>query len=121
MQYFRLIFGEFVREFHFDPCIKYCLNVRLELRPHSALRTLWSLCLLYEQKNISFYGQCDWPHRALRTPRTLRTELRVASHIANKIIYFSVRIANIANIAYVALCAAVALVCAADMDPFMID
>jgi hypothetical protein len=39
------------------------------------------------------------PHRALRTPRTLRTELCVASHIFNKRRYFSVRIANIAYVA----------------------
>jgi hypothetical protein len=52
------------------------------------------------RKNIFFYWQCDWPHRALRT------ELCVASHIVNKWKYFSVRIANIA---YVALCVATSL------------
>jgi hypothetical protein len=81
------------------------VSVTRRPRGHTALPTsrIRTLCSLYEQKNIFFYWQCDWPHRALRTPRTQHAELCVARHIVNKWRDFSGRIASIA---YVALCVA---------------
>jgi hypothetical protein len=68
--------------------------------PHRALRTL---CSLYEQQNISFYWQCEWPHRALRTLCSLYEQKNITFYT-----YWQCdwphRVLYIAWVPYVALC-----------------
>jgi hypothetical protein len=53
------------------------VTTRSTLRPDGALRTL---CSLYQQKNISFYWHCVWPHRALRTLCSLYEQKNITFH-----------------------------------------
>jgi hypothetical protein len=49
-----------VTSYTYNQLQQFTVNDCIKAWPHGALRTL---CSLYEQKNISFYWQCDWPRR----------------------------------------------------------
>jgi hypothetical protein len=82
VQNFNMLFKSF--QSITEPC-------SLHLRPHTALRTL---CSLYEQKSISFYWECGWPHRVPYVACVAYVALCVATQIFNKRRHFSVRIAK---------------------------